>query len=73
LVSATRRVGRPPIAAEAASEVVRIRLTPSAKRAIDALARLNQMTRTAFIRDAIEAAAAECSEQQVFSGEVTSE
>ena len=61
-----RRAGRPPVSDEAATEIVSVRLTKASKHALGELARINQTTITAFIREAIEEAAADCTERRVF-------
>jgi uncharacterized protein (DUF1778 family) len=61
-----RRVGRPRLSDEAATEIVSVRLTRATKRTLGELALINQTTITAFIREAIEEAAADCVERRVF-------
>jgi uncharacterized protein (DUF1778 family) len=55
--------GRKPVAGVKATVRVWIKLTPDDAAALREIARLNQKTRAAFVRDAIQSAVAECGEQ----------
>jgi uncharacterized protein (DUF1778 family) len=61
-----RRGGRPPIGEDRADVRVAIRVSRQSWAALRDVATLNQQTRTAFIRQAIEEAVADCTEQRVF-------
>lgn len=58
---------RRPDADVAATEVLVIRVSPATAAALKAIARVNLTSRAAFIRDAIDAAIAECGERRQFT------
>lgn len=51
----------------AATKVLRVRVTAETAAALSEIARLNLTNRAAFIRDAVDAAIAECGQRRQFS------
>jgi 3-methyladenine DNA glycosylase AlkD len=62
----TRRGGRPTLAGERATRLIRIRMTEQEARDLADIAKLNLKSRAAFMRDAINEAVADCRDRRVF-------
>lgn len=64
-MSAPRR-GRPPLGDAPATKTIRVRVTDETARELARIARINRTNRAAFIREAIDEAVSDCSDQRLF-------
>jgi predicted transcriptional regulator len=60
-------MARRPVADQAATRWITLRVTAATHAALAELARLNRTSRSGVVRDAVEAYAADCSERRVFA------
>ncbi len=65
-VPVERRRGRPPLA-ESRNVIAKVRLTLSQRARLDAVASLNGLDRSSFIRQAIDEAVSDCSDEPLFT------
>jgi len=61
-----KRIGRPRLPVTLSERVV-IRLTAEQRARLDEIAALNHQSATAFVRQALDEATADCSDRRIFS------